>query len=192
MIGDIESELMIKATETKLKGCFILEPMIFQDQRGYFYESYNHGNFCAAIGKEITFVQDNFSFSKRGALRGLHFQKDKHAQAKLVSVLYGKVQDVVVDLRKESKTFGQHVSMELSSESKKQLFIPRGFAHGFLVLSETAHFLYKCDNYYQKDAEAGIAYDDLTLNIDWKINKADILLSKKDMALPSFKNLFIE
>lgn len=181
---------MMKVIETQLKGCFILEPKIFEDERGFFYESYNHKTFCDAIGREVVFIQDNFSFSKKGVLRGLHYQKGEHAQAKLVSVLKGKVQDVVVDIRKDSPTYGQHISIELSSDNKKQLFVPRGFAHGFLVLSETAQFLYKCDNYYNKEAEEGIKYDDVSIKIDWKSNKKDIILSHKDMVLPNFENSF--
>ncbi|WP_418501955.1 dTDP-4-dehydrorhamnose 3,5-epimerase [Flagellimonas sp.] len=174
----------MKATETKLKGCFVLEPTIFEDERGYFFESYNHRDFCKAIGREVTFVQDNQSFSKKGVLRGLHFQKGEHAQAKLVSVLQGKIQDVVVDLRKDSPTFGQHLSIELSDENKKQVFIPRGFAHGFLTLSETATVIYKCDNYYKKEAEGGIRYDDNTLAIGWELNFEDLVLLEKDKELP--------
>ncbi len=174
----------MKATETKLKGCFIIEPTIFEDERGYFFESYNHRDFCKAIGREVIFVQDNQSFSKKGVLRGLHFQKGEHAQAKLVSVLQGKIQDVVVDLRKDSPTFGQHLSIELSDENKKQLFIPRGFAHGFLTLSETANVFYKCDNYYRKEAEGGVRYDDASLGINWICDVQDLLFSKRDMTLP--------
>lgn len=175
---------MIKAVETKLKGCFVLEPTVFEDERGYFFESYNHKDFCEAIGKEITFVQDNQSFSKKGVLRGLHFQKGEHAQAKLVSVLAGRIQDVVVDLRKDSPTFGQHLSIELSDENKKQVFIPRGFAHGFLTLSKTANVLYKCDNYYNKKAERGIRYDEPVLNITWQLKGKHMQLSEKDENAP--------
>jgi dTDP-4-dehydrorhamnose 3,5-epimerase len=176
----------MKVTKTQLKGCFILEPKIFEDERGFFHESYNHEAFCNAIGREVVFVQDNFSFSKKGVLRGLHYQKREHAQAKLVSVLEGKVQDVVVDIRKDSPTYGQHISIELSSDNKKQLFVPRGFAHGFLVLSETAHFFYKCDNYYNKEAEEGIRYDDATLGIDWNVGLNKPFLSKRDSSLYQF------
>lgn len=176
---------MIKATETELKGCFVLEPTVHEDERGYFFESYNHKDFCNAISREVNFVQDNVSFSKKGVLRGLHFQKGEHAQAKLVSVLQGKIQDVVVDLRKDSPTFGRHVSIELSCENKKQLFVPRGFAHGFLTLSEFARVLYKCDNYYNLNAEGGIRYDDTFLGIKWELEANDMLLSEKDILLPS-------
>lgn len=171
---------MIKAIETNLKGCFILEPQIFEDERGYFFENYNHREFCKAIGQEISFVQDNISLSKKGVLRGLHFQKGEHAQAKLVSVLQGRIQDVVVDLRKDSPTFGQHLSIELSDENKKQVFIPRGFAHGFLTLSESAKVFYKCDNYYKKEAEGGIKYDDKHVMIDWQIDSNNMLFSERD------------
>lgn len=174
----------MKATETKLKGCFVLEPIIHEDERGYFFESYNHRDFCEAIGQDVTFVQDNISFSKRGVLRGLHFQKGKHAQAKLVSVLEGEIQDVVVDLRKDSPTFGQYTSIELSSINKKQLFVPRGFAHGFLTLSDIALVNYKCDNYYDKHAEGGIRYNDAILGIEWDMVIKERILSTKDKELP--------
>jgi len=181
---------MIKATETKLKGCFILEPTIFEDERGYFFESYNHRDFCEAIGREVNFVQDNQSFSKKGVLRGLHFQKGEHAQAKLVSVLLGRIQDVVVDLRKNSPTFGEHLSIELCGDDKKQLFVPRGFAHGFLTLSNSATVFYKCDNFYHKDAEGGVQFDDPNLNIFWTFDKDKIVQSKKDLSLSDFNKLF--
>lgn len=175
---------MIKATETKLKGCFVIEPTIFKDDRGYFFESFNHREFCKAIGQEVNFVQDNQSYSKKGVLRGLHFQKGEHAQAKLVSVLDGRIQDVVVDLRKNSPTFGEHLSIELDNENKRQLFVPRGFAHGFLTLSESARVLYKCDNYYNKEAEGGIRYDDQKLKLEWQLNTSDLVLIEKDRKLP--------
>lgn len=178
---------MIRATETKLKGCFVLEPIIHEDERGYFYESYNHKHFCEVIGLEVNFVQDNISFSKKGVLRGLHFQKGEHAQAKLVTVLQGKIQDVVVDLRKDSPTFGQHLSVELSDNNKKQLFVPKGFAHGFLTLSETAKILYKCDNYFDKEAEEGIRYNDGGLGINWVKVSRSFVLSKKDEKNQSFE-----
>ncbi|USD26929.1 dTDP-4-dehydrorhamnose 3,5-epimerase [Flagellimonas marinaquae] len=178
----------MKATETKLKGCFVIEPTIFKDDRGYFFESFNHREFCKAIGQEVNFVQDNQSYSKKGVLRGLHFQKGEHAQAKLVSVLDGKIQDVVVDLRKNSPTFGEHLSIELDNEDKRQLFVPRGFAHGFLTLSEFARVLYKCDNYYNKSAEGGIVYRDIDLGIEWKIDSKNLLLSDKDLKSPTLKN----
>ena len=174
----------MQVTETKLKGCFIIEPKVFEDERGYFFESFNHKAFCKAVGQQVNFVQDNQSFSKKGVLRGLHFQKGEHAQAKLVRVLEGIVLDVAVDLREGSPTYGEYVSVELTAYNKKQLFIPRGFAHGFVVLSETAHFFYKCDNYYNKESEGGIKYNNPHLNIDWKISPEDMLVSEKDKELP--------
>ena len=179
----------MKATETNLKGCFIIEPTIFEDERGYFFESYNHKNFCEATGREVIFVQDNQSVSKKGVLRGLHFQKGEYAQAKLVSVLEGRIQDVVVDLRKDSPTFGQHLSIELSEENKKQIFIPKGFAHGFLTLSESAMIFYKCDNYYNKKAEGGIRYDDVHLGIEWRLDSKALSLSGKDSILSDLKSI---
>ena len=175
--------------ETKLKGCFVLEPTIFNDDRGYFYESYNKNKFNNGIGANVDFVQDNQSFSTKGVLRGLHFQRGEFAQAKLVRVLNGSVLDVAVDMRKNSQTFGQYFSIVLSNENKKQFFIPRGFAHGFVVLSETADFFYKCDNYYNNSSEGGIIYNDHQLNIDWKIAKEDLKLSLKDLELPTFKDV---
>lgn len=159
-------------TETKLKGCFILEPKIIKDERGYFMESYNKKTFNQGIGQEVTFVQDNQSFSTRGVLRGLHYQCGEHAQAKLVRVLQGEVLDVAVDLRPESETFGQYEAVLLSSDNQKQFFVPRGFAHGFLVLSETATFFYKCDNFYNKESEGGIIYNDPNLKIDWNFEES--------------------
>ncbi|AZQ59696.1 dTDP-4-dehydrorhamnose 3,5-epimerase [Maribacter sp. MJ134] len=175
-------------TETKLKGCFVLEPNIFEDDRGYFFESFNKTRFNKGIGTTIDFVQDNQSFSAQGVIRAIHYQTGVHAQAKLVRVLSGAVLDVAVDLRKDSPTFGEYVAIELNSENKKQLFIPKGFGHGFAVLSETAEFYYKCDNYYNKEAEAGILYNDKELGIDWKISDNEIVLSNKDLELPLFKN----
>lgn len=175
-------------TETKLKGCYILEPKIFNDKRGYFFESFNKHYFEEKIGHEVNFVQDNQSFSSYGVIRALHYQLGEHAQAKLVRVLKGSVLDVAVDIRKQSATFGQYISIELSSENKKQLFIPRGFAHGFITLSETAEFFYKCDNYYNPGSEGGIFYADSTLNIDWKIPEIKHLVSDKDQRLPFLKN----
>lgn len=174
--------------ETKLKGCFIIEPKVFEDKRGYFFESFNQSKFNDLLGYQINFVQDNESFSSKGVLRGLHYQTGDYEQAKLVRVISGKVLDVVVDLRKDSVTFGQHVSVELSSENKKQLFVPRGFAHGFIVLSDTVIFTYKCDNFYNKESEAGIIYNDLNLGIDWLLNSNEIIISEKDTQLPSFEN----
>lgn len=176
--------------ETRLKGCYIIEPTIFKDERGYFYESYNKLKLEAALGQKISFVQDNQSRSKRGVLRGIHFQKGQFAQAKLVRVLQGEVLDVVVDLRKDSKTFGQYESIVLSDANKKQLFVPRGFGHGFITLSVASEFAYKCDNYYNKESESGIIYNDLLLNIDWKVPLHEIIVSEKDQQLPNFKELW--
>ena len=179
----------MKLHPTPLNGCVVLTPTIFPDHRGYFYESYSKDDFNEVLGYEVNFVQDNESFSKKGTLRGLHFQKGNYAQAKLTRVVQGTVLDVAVDLRENSPTYGAHFSIELSSENKKQLFIPRGFAHGFVVLSDTAIFSYKCDNYYHKDSESGIIYNDPTLNIDWKLPNDQLQLSKKDLELPGFKPL---
>ena len=175
------------AIETKLKGCFILEPKIFEDSRGYFFESFNQKTFNKLIGQNINFIQDNESFSIRGTLRGLHYQKGEYAQAKLVRVIKGKVLDIAVDIRKDSPTFGEHVSLELSEDNKQQFFIPRGFAHGFIVLSNEAIFSYKCDNFYNKDSEDGIIYNDESLKIDWKLNKEKFIISEKDLLLPNLE-----
>jgi len=174
--------------ETKIQGCFIIEPNVFEDERGYFFESFNQDKFNTLLGSQINFVQDNQSFSTKGVLRGLHYQIGEYQQAKLVRVISGKVIDVAVDLRKNSSTFGQHVSVELSGDNQKQFFVPRGFAHGFVVLSDTAIFSYKCDNFYNKESEAGIIYNDPALNIDWRLDSNEIKVSEKDIQLPSFEN----
>jgi dTDP-4-dehydrorhamnose 3,5-epimerase len=174
---------------TALEGCFIIEPRIFNDGRGYFFESYNAKTFNAGIGSEITFVQDNQSFSTKGVLRGLHFQKGEFAQAKLVRVSVGAVLDVATDLRKKSPTFGQTFSIELSEENNRQFFIPRGFAHGFIVLSEVAVFQYKCDNYYDKASEGGVHYADPDLDINWGLPFDELLVSDKDKELPFLKDI---
>ncbi|MCM4172239.1 dTDP-4-dehydrorhamnose 3,5-epimerase [Arenibacter sp. TNZ] len=181
----------MKVTETKLNGCFVLEPAVFKDDRGYFFESFNSNNFNTAIGQKIIFVQDNQSYSSNGVIRAIHYQTGKYAQAKLVRVLSGKVLDVAVDLRHDSPTFGQHVAIELSAENKKQLFIPRGFGHGFSVLSETAEFFYKCDNFYNKTSEGGIIYNDSSLNIDWLLHIDEIKVSEKDLELPVLENALL-
>ncbi|WP_116790681.1 dTDP-4-dehydrorhamnose 3,5-epimerase [Flavobacterium psychrotrophum] len=173
---------------THLEGCFILEPRVFNDGRGYFYESYNKKTFDSATGLNVEFVQDNQSFSTRGVLRGLHYQTGDAAQAKLVRVISGTVLDVAVDLRKHSDTFGKYVAVELSSENKKQLFVPRGFAHGFVVLSEEAEFSYKCDNFYSKEHEGGIIYNDKSLAIDWQLSESELVVSEKDIVLPALEN----
>ncbi|MCT4628565.1 dTDP-4-dehydrorhamnose 3,5-epimerase [Winogradskyella sp.] len=174
--------------ETKLKGCFIIEPKVFGDSRGYFFESFNQNTFNDSLKLKVNFVQDNESFSSKGVIRGLHYQKGEFAQAKLVRVVKGCVLDVVVDIRENSKTFGEHFSIELSEDNKKQLFIPKGFAHGFLVLSDTAIFSYKCDNYYNKASEGGIIYNDKTLNIDWNFKDVDLIISEKDTLFPNFND----
>jgi len=176
------------AIPTKLEGCFIIEPLVFKDERGYFMESFNERRFEKETGINAHFVQDNQSFSTRGVLRGLHYQTGEHMQAKLVSVLQGEVLDVAVDLRPGSKTYGEHVSIFLSGENKKQFFIPRGFAHGFLVLSDTASFFYKCDNFYNKESEGGIIFNDKSLGIDWGMPGDELIISDKDKVLPSFEN----
>ena len=173
---------------TKLEGCFVIEPKIIQDSRGYFMETFNENAFQNGIGKKIVFVQDNQSFSSKGVLRGFHYQTGDHAQAKLVRVLQGEVLDVAVDIRPNSSTYGHYVSELLSGENQKQFFIPRGFAHGFLVLSETATFFYKCDNFYNKESEGGIIYNDLALNIDWQFPIHEMIISEKDQNLPTFEN----
>ena len=179
----------MKKVQTPLKGCVVLTPTVFSDGRGSFFESYKKEAFNEALGQEVNFVQDNESFSSKGVLRGLHFQNGVFAQAKLVRVVQGKVLDVAVDLRPKSSTYGAYFSVELSAENKKQLFVPRGFAHGFVVLSDTAVFSYKCDNYYNKESESGIIYNDPTLNIDWKLPKDQLQLSEKDLQLPKFTAL---
>ncbi|MEL6866607.1 MAG: dTDP-4-dehydrorhamnose 3,5-epimerase [Bacteroidota bacterium] len=169
--------------ETPIAGLIVFEPKVWKDDRGYFYESYNTQTFAAA-GIDAVFVQDNQSLSTKGVLRGLHYQVAPFAQAKLVRVLEGEVLDVAVDIREESPTYGQHYSIRLSAENKKQLFIPRGFAHGFVVLSETAVFSYKCDNFYAKEQEGGIRYNDPQLNIDWLLPADQLILSPKDEQHP--------
>ena len=178
----------MKFIETKLKGCFILEPKIITDERGYFMESFNEKTFQAGIGQEVTFVQDNQSFSTKGVLRGLHYQCGEHAQAKLVRVLHGEVLDVAVDLRPESPTYGQYESVVLSAENQTQFFVPRGFAHGFLVLSSSATFFYKCDNYYNKESEGGLKFNDKTVDINWNFPIQDMIISDKDKVLPILQN----
>jgi dTDP-4-dehydrorhamnose 3,5-epimerase len=175
----IKAELFMKFTEQSIKGVFIVEPKRFGDARGYFCESFKKGEFEANIGK-IDFIQDNESVSSRGVLRGLHFQKGEFSQAKLVRVSLGKVLDVAVDLRGGSPTYGKHIAVELSQENGLQLFIPRGFAHGFVVLSDMAQFQYKVDNVYAPQAEATLRFDEPALGIDWLIKPEEMLLSAKD------------
>jgi dTDP-4-dehydrorhamnose 3,5-epimerase len=172
--------------ETKLVGVKIFEPRIFADERGYFFESYNQNLFRQEGGINDTFVQDNQARSTRGVLRGLHYQVGAWAQSKLVRVVEGEVLDVVVDIREASPTFGQWEGVLLSAENKRQLYVPRGFAHGYVVLSPTAEFFYKCDNFYSKVSEGSIRFDDATLQIDWQIDLSEILLSEKDTLNPNF------
>jgi dTDP-4-dehydrorhamnose 3,5-epimerase len=167
--------------QTNIPDVVIIEPRVFNDARGYFFESYNKISFDELIGDDINFIQDNEAKSSYGVLRGLHFQKGQHAQAKLIRVVSGKVLDVAVDIRKDSPTFGKHVSQILSEENKLQLFIPHGFAHGYVALSKEVIFQYKCDNYYCPTSEAGIAFDDKELAIDWMIPREDMILSDKDL-----------
>ena len=171
--------------KTPIEGLLVITPKVFKDNRGYFYESYNK-RVWAEAGISADFVQDNESFSAQNTLRGLHFQKPPFAQAKLVRVLEGTVWDVAVDLRATSPTFGQWFGVELSADNKKQFFIPRGFAHGFSVLTKTAKFAYKCDNFYNKASEGAIRFDDFALGIDWKIDLSKAVLSDKDLKNPSF------
>ena len=166
--------------KTEIEGVLIIEPKIFGDERGYFYESYNKERFAAETGLDIDFVQDNQSKSCYGVLRGLHFQKPPHTQSKLVRVVKGAVLDVAVDIRRGSPTFGKHVAVELTEENHRQFFIPRGFAHGFAVLSDEAIFLYKCDNLYAPGAEGSIIWNDPDLAIDWRVPADKIILSEKD------------
>ncbi len=177
----------MKIEETYLKGCYVITPKVFEDSRGFFYESFNKKLFNKLIGIEVDFVQDNISKSSKGVLRGLHFQKGQYAQAKLVKVLKGKVLDVCVDIRPNSNTFGKHFSIVLDAENHQQLYVSRGFAHGFHVLEDETLFSYKCDNFYNKNAESGIIYNDVDLDIDWQYSEENIVLSEKDKKLPSFK-----
>ena len=175
----------MNVVKTAIEGLFVIEPRVFGDARGYFFESYNARDFANCIG-DVCFVQDNESSSCYGVVRGLHFQRPPYAQAKLVRVVKGRVLDVAVDIRHDSPTYGQHVSVELSADDHRQLFLPRGMAHGFAVLSDTAVFQYKCDNLYHPEAEGAIAWDDPTLAIDWQLPHADVILSEKDRHHPSF------
>lgn len=173
---------------TDIQGVVIIEPKVFGDHRGYFFESFSEKDFAEAVG-EVKFVQDNESKSSYGVLRGLHFQKPPYAQAKLVRVVKGRVLDVAVDLRKGSPTFGKHVAVELTEENHRQLFIPRGFAHGFAVLSDEAVFQYKCDNYYAPQSEGSVLWNDPDIGIEWGIPSEDVMLSEKDRNAPLLKDL---
>ncbi len=178
----------MRVKETPLKDCYIIEPTLFEDNRGYFYEKFNEKKFEELTGMNGHFVQDNISKSSYGVLRGLHLQKGEYAQAKLVSCVEGKVWDIAVDLREDSPTFGKWFGVELTDENKLQFYIPRGFAHGFVVLSETAVFSYKCDNFYCKEAEGGVIWNDENLQIDWKIPISEIILSEKDKVQATFQD----
>lgn len=170
---------------TAIEGVVIIEPRVFHDERGYFFESWSQRDFDAAV-RPVRFVQDNESMSTRGVIRGLHFQRPPYAQSKLVGCVLGRVLDVAVDIRRGSPTYGRHVAVELSADTHRRLFIPRGFAHGFAVLSDTAVFAYKCDNYYHPEAEGGISIADASLGIDWRVDAAAAILSVKDTRHPSF------
>ena len=174
---------------TSLDGVFIIKPDVYGDERGYFYESFNAKRFKELTGIDISFVQDNESKSKYGVIRGLHFQKGEYAQTKLVHVAKGRILDIAVDIRKDSPTYGQYVAVELSEDNHWQLYISKGFAHGFAVLSEDAVFQYKCDNYYAPQYEAGVLWNDPSIGIDWKIPLSDIILSEKDKKHPLLKDL---
>lgn len=167
--------------KTEIEGVYIIQPKVFKDNRGYFMETFRQSDFDAGIGRHVEFIQDNESKSSRGVLRGLHYQKGEASQAKLVRVIKGRVVDVAVDIRRSSKTFGRYVMVELSEENKTQFFIPRGFAHGFLVLSDEAIFTYKVDNAYAPQQEASIRYDDPDIAIEWPMDMAEVITSKKDM-----------
>ena len=177
----------MKLEKTFIQNLVVIEPTVFGDERGYFFESYSKTKF-EGLGIDIDFVQDNQSFSKKGTLRGLHYQNPPFAQTKLVRVLEGEIIDVAVDLRKDSPTFGKAFGVLLSAEDKKQLLVPQGFAHGFSVISETASVMYKCDQFYNKESEGGIKYDDPSLNIDWGMDLKDAIVSDKDQILPFIDN----
>lgn len=177
----------MKVIKTDLEGVVIIEPHVYGDHRGYFFESFCERDFNAQV-REVKFVQDNESKSRYGVLRGLHFQKAPHAQSKLTRVIKGAVLDVAVDIRVGSPTFGKHVAVELSEENHRQLFIPRGFAHGFVVLTDEVIFQYKCDNFYAPESEGAIAWDDPDLGIDWKLSADQLILSPKDACNPRLKD----
>ena len=175
--------------KTEIEGVFVIEPQVFGDERGYFFESFNAERFLAETGVEVTFVQDNESLSKRGVLRGLHFQREPYAQAKLVRVVRGRVLDIAVDMRKDSPTFGRYVAVELSGENHRQMFIPKGFAHGYIALEDDTVFQYKCDEYYHPEVEDGIAWNDPQIGIEWPLSEDEITLSDKDRKHPTLKEL---
>lgn len=182
----------MNVVSTEIKGVYIIEPQVFGDERGYFFESFNTKYFHAQTGIEATFVQDNESRSRKGVLRGLHFQREPHAQAKLVRVVQGRVLDVAVDIRKNSSTFGKYVAVELSGDNKRQLFIPKGFAHGYVVLEDNTVFQYKCDEYYHPESEDGIAWNDPQLGIEWGIHESEVILSEKDRVRDTIDSIKIK
>ncbi len=173
--------------ENPFQDCYVLKPRLIEDSRGYFFESFNEKDFSKITGLDVSFVQDNQSYSTYGVIRGLHAQQGNYQQAKLVRVIQGEVLDVIVDGRIESPTYGKHFTIKLSAENKLQLFVPRGFFHGFSVLSEEAVFFYKCDNYYDKESEVGVYYQDPSLGIDWNIPKEKQIITEKDLKLPIFR-----
>lgn len=181
----------MKLTRTHIDGLLIIEPRVFHDDRGYFFESFNWVQFSELTGHKIPFIQDNQARSVQNVVRGLHYQNNPTPQTKLIRVLEGSIWDVVVDIRKESATFGQWYGIELSAENRLQFLVPRGFAHGYSVLSDTAEILYKCDNYYDKATEGGIAFNDPTLGIDWKTDPALAIISEKDKVQPLLKDAVI-
>jgi dTDP-4-dehydrorhamnose 3,5-epimerase len=174
---------------TEIEGCFVIEHDVYEDNRGLFYEAFNKKELKTRLGIETDFVQDNISVSKRGVLRGLHYQKENYSQAKLVQVTYGEAMDVIVDLRTNSPTYGKHIKFKLKGDDRKSIFIPKGMAHGFLALSEMVIFQYKCDAYYNSNADTGLMYNDPDLAIDWQFPKHEIILSEKDQKLPFFKSI---
>ncbi len=174
---------------TEIEGVLVIEPQVFGDERGYFFESYNEERFRVETGLDIRFVQDNESRSRKGVLRGLHFQREPYAQAKLVRVVQGRVLDVAVDIRPKSSTYGKYVATELSAENRCQMFIPKGFAHGYVVLEEATVFQYKCDEYYHPEAEGGIAWNDPEIGIDWGVAESEIILSERDKQRPLLSEL---
>ena len=178
----------MKVIQTELDGVFIIEPVVYADERGYFFESFRKSVIEDAVGKAIDFVQDNESLSEKNVIRGLHYQLAPYAQSKLVRVVRGAVLDVAVDIRRSSRSFGKYIAVELSSENKRQLFIPRGFAHGFLALEDDTIVAYKVDNYYSKEHDRGVRFDDVSIGIDWPIDSANALLSDKDRQLPFLKD----
>lgn len=178
----------MKVTSTPINDCLVIEPRVFSDERGYFFESFNEVAFEKETGLSVRFIQDNQSKSSKGVLRGLHYQRGEFQQAKLVRVLQGEVLDVIVDLRVDSSTYGQHFTQVLSEDNFRQVYIPRGCAHGFIVRSETAIFAYKCDNIYNKESEGGIIFNDPILNIDWEYDLNKVIVSEKDTLLPLFAN----